>query len=133
MYILENPKFDLASEIVIEESLPIEQAKELENSQIDENSSVEIISYESEKVIIKSKHSTAAFLVLTDSFYPGWNAHIDGDETKIYRADGVVRAVYVPAGEHTIEFSYMPNSLLIGLFISLISAICLCFILIKKF
>ena len=133
MYILENPKFDLSSEIVIEESLPIEQAKELENSKIDENSSVEIISYESERVIIKSKNSTSAFLVLTDSFYPGWDAYIDGDETKIYRADGVVRAVYVPAGEHTIEFSYMPNSLLIGLFISLISAICLGFVLIKKF
>jgi|GEM_PF-1576285 len=67
--------------------------------------------------------SRNAFLVLTDTYYPGWKAYIDGRETEIYPADYVFRAVEAPAGEHTIRFEYEPDSFKKGLSISIICGI----------
>ena len=64
-------------------------------------------------------------MVLTDIYYPGWKAFIDETETKIYRADGLVRAIFIPEGQHTIEFVYQPESYYNGIIISLVSAIIL--------
>lgn len=51
-----------------------------------------------------------SWLVLTDIFYPGWTAYIDGKATRIERANYAFRAIKLPAGEHNIEFSFEPLS-----------------------
>jgi hypothetical protein len=61
------------------------------------------------------------FLVLNDTFYPGWEAKVDGQPAGILEANGAFRAIPVPAGEHEVIFSYSPMSLKIGLTISLLS------------
>lgn len=48
------------------------------------------------------------YLVLTDQFYPGWSASIDGKKAPIFRADAAYRAVLVPGGSHRVEFTYEP-------------------------
>jgi uncharacterized membrane protein YfhO len=53
--------------------------------------------------------------VLSDSWYPGWRATVDGREARIERADLHFRAVYLEAGTHRVEFAYRPMSYLIGL------------------
>lgn len=60
-----------------------------------------------------------SLLVLTDHFYPGWLARIDGKYVPIFRANGIVRGVFVPAGKHLVEYTYQPQSLRIALAISL--------------
>ncbi len=54
------------------------------------------------------------FVVLSDQFYPGWRAYVDGRESPIYRANYLFRAVPVPAGEHVVEFTYQPVSVGLG-------------------
>ena len=81
----------------------------------------EIIQYENEKVVIKVKARQSGWLVLLDTYYPGWKAYLDGREVKIYRADGFFRAVEVPEGEHIIEFVYFPKSFVYGAWVSGIS------------
>ncbi len=76
-------------------------------------------------VRIKVATNIACMLVLTDHFYPGWLATLDGKPTEIYRANGVLRAVSLPAGEHTIEFKYEPDSLKFGYVLSAVAALCL--------
>jgi len=49
------------------------------------------------------------FLVLSDEYFPGWEAFIDGHETKIYLIDGALRGVVVPPGTHGIDFQYKPT------------------------
>jgi hypothetical protein len=56
----------------------------------------------------------SGWLVLTDSFYPGWQADIDGRNTQIYPANGAFRAVRVPAGNHRVTFSYTPVREIVG-------------------
>lgn len=63
------------------------------------------ISYYSEnKVIIQTENFGMSFLVLTDTYYPTWQAYIDGEETKIYRTNYNFRGIFVPQGKHTVEF-----------------------------
>jgi len=51
--------------------------------------------------------------------HTGWKAFIDGNETKIYRANHGFRGILVPKGEHKIEFIYEPESFYISKYLSL--------------
>jgi hypothetical protein len=80
-----------------------------------------ISSYQSDKVIIQVVNQKPTMLMLTDEYYPGWKATVNGKESRIYLADGAFRAVYLPAGKSTVIFSYLPSSFTIGLKIALIA------------
>lgn len=58
---------------------------------------------------------------MSDTYYPGWHATIDGRPAHIYRANFLFRAVCVPAGEHVVEFAFTPPGFRIGLAISILS------------
>lgn len=61
------------------------------------------------------------FLVVTDQFYPGWQATVNGTPAPILRANAAFRALRVPAGESTVEFIYRPLSLRLGAAVSALS------------
>jgi len=50
----------------------------------------------------------ANWVVLADTWYPGWYAYVDGQPTPLRRANYAFRAVWVPAGAHRVEFLYAP-------------------------
>ncbi len=58
-------------------------------------------------------------LVLTDTWYPGWQVTVDGKPSKILKANANFRAVSLSPGTHTVEFTYKPSSYTVGLGISL--------------
>lgn len=65
----------------------------------------------------------AGFVVLTDTFYPGWQAAVDGAPAKIWQANAAFRAVEVSAGAHRVEFWYWPSGLTLGLWLSGVSVL----------
>ncbi len=74
-------------------------------------------------VTIRASSPQDGWLILSDTFYPGWQATVDGAPAEIQMANEVFRAVEFPAGAHTIEFDYQPRSVLIGLIVSLASLV----------
>ncbi|MDP3998068.1 MAG: YfhO family protein [bacterium] len=90
--------FDLREKVVLEEDLgeKISQG----------DGRVEIKNYTPNEVKIEVEQDKPQLLLLSDNYYPGWKAFMDGKETKIYRANYTFRAVTVPAGKHQIEFIY---------------------------
>ncbi len=68
-----------------------------------------VIDYKNELARIEANAKEEAWLVLLDSYYPGWKASIGDKELKIYRADGFFRGVKIPAGKSVIEFRYAPS------------------------
>lgn len=58
------------------------------------------------------------YLFVSDAYYPGWVAYLDDVPTTLYRANIAFRAVFVPAGEHTVSFRYEPVVFKIGVGIS---------------
>ena len=86
---------------------------------------VQIEEYKAERVAIRATTSSAGYLVLTDSWYPGWEASVDGAAVPIQRADYVFRAVRLEPGAHRIVFEYLPWSFVLGAWISGVSALIL--------
>lgn len=76
-------------------------------------------------VEVETRTDGRRLLVLTDLWYPGWRARVDGQEAPILRADFAFRAVSVPAGSHVVQFSYEPQSLRTGAAISLAALVLL--------
>lgn len=85
----------------------------------------EILRYDIHDVIVEVD-SEGGYLVLTDTFFPGWRADVDGADSEILRANYAFRAVELTPGKHRIHFYYQPGSFPIGLSISLV-ALVFCF------
>ncbi|MDE3089134.1 MAG: YfhO family protein [Chloroflexota bacterium] len=86
---------------------------------------VDITQRDSQRVDVRVNAASDGYLLLTDSWYPGWEATLDGASAPIYRADYIFRAVRVPLGEHRIIFEYHPLSFILGAWISGISLVLL--------
>lgn len=83
-----------------------------------------ITRYQPEEVEIETRSPRDGFVVLADTFRPGWTAHVDGVDRPILRAQWAMRAVAVPAGEHRVTFSYRPRALGTGAIASVASLLC---------
>ncbi|MCL4459321.1 MAG: YfhO family protein [Chloroflexi bacterium] len=84
-----------------------------------DQATVDILEYSPERIVLHMRSAHAGVLVLTDSYYPGWRAWVDGHEQRIMRVDYLFRGLVLKDGEHTVEFRYEPRPLLIGLLLSL--------------
>lgn len=82
---------------------------------------VHITEYTPNKVSIDVETPSDAFLVLSDTYYPGWKARVDGKQMDIYRTNYTFRGIVVPKGTHEVEFSYEPASFTYGVWTSLVS------------
>jgi len=80
---------------------------------------VQVEVYSAERVRIRVSTAAEGYLVLADSYYPGWMARVDGQPAPVERADVALRAVAVPAGEHVVEFAFSPGSWKVGVGVSL--------------
>jgi len=85
---------------------------------LDPAATTKVINLSDTRLEVKTSSASPAFLVLSDVYYPGWQAKIDGTPTKIFQTNYVLRGVQVPAGEHTIKFEFKPVSFHIGAGIS---------------
>lgn len=88
-------------------------------------SSAIIKSLEPEKIIIETNMEDDGFLVLTDQYYPGWEASVDGEEVDIYRANYLFRCVPAPAGRHEVVFRFRPTSFRLGVALSCVGTLAL--------
>jgi hypothetical protein len=70
--------------------------------------SVEVLRYEPEGVTLEVIAPRRSIVLLSDAWYPGWTARLDGSPAPILRADWALRGVPVPAGRHRIEMAYRP-------------------------
>ena len=82
-----------------------------------EDGSAAITEYNLNDVTITTSGG-GGLLVLSDQYYPGWHATVDGDEADIVRTDVALRGVCVPAGEHTVRFDFRPLSIVAGVVVS---------------
>jgi hypothetical protein len=77
-------------------------------------SSVQMRADEPARLRITTAADAPAWLVVTDTWFPGWRARLDGREAPLWRADHAFRAVWVPAGSHEVEMRFEPGSVRLG-------------------
>jgi hypothetical protein len=78
-----------------------------------------IVDYQPERVDIEVNLARDGFLILTDSYYPGWKVTVDGVEKPILRANGAFRAVELTDGRHLVRFAFDPPSFKLGMAVSI--------------
>lgn len=83
----------------------------VENGYRDSLSAITLVSYEPNYLVYKTKSAKDAIAVFSEIYYPGWEVFIDGKEVPHGRADYILRILNIPAGEHTVEFTFDPKSL----------------------
>lgn len=79
---------------------------------------VEVVTSEPERTAVRVRAGSDGYLVFLDGHYPGWQGLVDGVAAPVVRANLYFKAVYVPAGEHQVEFVYTPVSLYMGAAVS---------------
>jgi hypothetical protein len=72
-------------------------------------------------LVVEAVTPQDGFLLLADTYYPGWHAQVDGVPTPIYRANISVRGIALPKGQHTVRFTYAALPFYRGLWITLIA------------
>lgn len=92
----------------------------------------DILSYESQKVVLMASLSQPGILALNDTCYPGWKAYVDGREAKILNINYLFRGVLLEKGLHRVEFRYEPASFRLGLLISALSLVVMTALFLKK-
>ncbi len=92
---------------------------------------VEFISETNNRLVLQATAEENSLLVLSDTYYPGWKAFVDGRKTKIYRANYTFRALPLSAGPHRVEFIYDPLSFKLGAlftFLGIIGCVGICLV-----
>ena len=92
-----------------------------------------ITGYMPDHVVIETNEDAPSWLVLSDRYYPGWNAYVDGVPGKIYKANMLVRAIHLQPGRHKVDFLYRSVPFRIGTMFSVVSWIMLAAISIIRF
>ena len=86
---------------------------------------VRIVSYSSDEVKLAADSPKGGWLVLSDLYFPGWQARVDGKKVPIFPANYLFRGVYVGPGSHHVDFTYRPTSFYAGTVLSLVALITL--------
>jgi len=89
--------------------------------------------YDDSRVEIRTRSGYDGFLVLSDTFYPGWTARIDGAKTPLLRANYNYRAIPLPRGEHVVVFDYLPRAMIAGGVISVLTLLASLMFLTRRF
>lgn len=106
--------FSSETSVLLEEDLKIKKG---------ENGQVSFTSYSPGRMNLKTKSNNDNLLYVSETYFPGWKAYIDGSETKIYRANYAFMSLLVPSGDHRVFLKYEPSSIKIGSLVSVFSII----------
>ncbi len=110
---IDSPYFNPAQTAIVEENI--------KGISKPDSTNVKMLEWDSEHLKIDVYTNKKAFLNVSEVYYPaGWNAYIDGQKTKIYASDYIIRGVVIPKGHHILEMKFEPQSYSISVKLSLI-------------
>ena len=107
--VVTDPAFDPAATVVLEEELP-----PLARPPAGAEERVQVVAETPERITLDVTLASPGLLVVSDTWYPGWRARVDGETARILRADHAFRALALTAGAHRVELAYAPLSFRLG-------------------
>ena len=108
---IHDPDFDPRTTALVNSAL------ECEGTVVGEAGEVEIVHYEGNRIEAQVRGG-GGLLIFSEVDYPGWQATVDDNPAQLVRADYLLRALCVPAGEHRVALVYNPPLLKVGLAIT---------------
>lgn len=121
---LTDPSLDIQEAVILEHEAPLALPETPPGDWY-----AEVSAYLPERIVIETESPTGAILVMSEMYYPGWRARVDGEPAAILRANAGLRAIPLEAGSHRIEMIYRPLSVTIGAAISSMAIVALAVII----
>lgn len=141
--VIQSPDFDPSRQVVVERTAPAAEemtpdaagsagsdgtggsraALAEQQDALGGEPTAEIIGYGPHAIDVAVNMPAEGYLVLSENYYPGWRATVDGAPTDVYRANYAFRAVAVPGGEHLVRLRFRPASQALGLGITLLALV----------
>jgi len=119
MAVILNPAFYPEKMAVVETPPPVELVPP--GTAAATPGSVATKKYSNEVIELEAQVTGNALLVLSEKYYKGWQAFVDGKKTDIYPVNHVLRGVYLPPGRHRVEFFFDPLPFKVGKWLTLSS------------
>lgn len=110
----------------------LEEPLDFKVSKFDSDATAKLVSLNDSSVQIQTTSKSPSFLVLSDIYYPGWKARVDGKLTHIFQTNYVLRGISLPEGDHVVEFTFEPRSFHVGAGISVAALAWLMYLVLKK-
>jgi hypothetical protein len=117
--------FDPAKVALLEEEDFGGRAISLPATGVGAGAEARVTSYEPRRIELLTRNERAGFLVLSEVYYRGWDAWVDGAKKPVERVDYTLRGIAVPAGEHRVEFVFRSPSFRSGAIYSGLGALVL--------
>ena len=114
-------EFDVSKEVILETSAPMLASGCDVSDEMLDLAQARITGESPGRVIIETQATVSGWLLLSDVWYPGWIATVDGQIAEVLQADYLFRAVSLDAGVHQVVFRYNPLSFRLGFWVSLIA------------
>jgi len=121
---LSDPTFDPDVQVLLEEEPILQSSAKLSRT----DSQVLSLQDAPNEVTIRASLEAPGYLVLADTWYPGWHATVDGEPHRVLRANHAFRAVRLSQGTHVLEMRYRPRSVAVGYWTSLVTLAAACFV-----
>jgi hypothetical protein len=115
---LNAPDFDPFATAVTREPVAVEPGDPAADA-------VEITRFEPNRITLQARSSSAGLLVLGEVMYPGWQVRVNGEPAHVVTANGILRAVALPAGEAQVEFRFQPGLFYVGAVITALTVLIL--------
>ena len=122
-----SPNFNIREKLIINEDF--DEKLDVVPFNGDE---IDITAFHPNYITLDVNNPGNSVLFMSEIYYPEWKVKVDGKETKIYKADGLFRAVYLTKGNHHIKFYYSPKLLYIGSIISFVTILSLIILIIRE-
>jgi hypothetical protein len=128
---LKDPAFDPLKSVLLEQPLP-ETPRQLHSPAASPRDSVEWLSRQSGAFELNVRAGNSGVLVVSQVFYPGWRAFVDGNPTEVMPADFALTSIPISSGTHRVRFEFYSPAFRIGLLVSLLSCLALATLLLKR-
>ena len=126
---LQDPAFDPRSAVIVEDDVSTDRNSKVKlasqglssekNVAVGAAAALSVKRPDCNTVLIEGTAGGDSWLVLTDAYYPGWKCYVDGNETTIYPANFLFRAIKVSKGHHMAKFVFSPSTFYGPLFLSI--------------
>jgi hypothetical protein len=114
-----NRDFDLRQIAILDS--PLETGLDGSSAGRDEQAAVR--SYEANRMEVETRAERRSLLVLSEMYYPGWIAEVNGAPAGIHKVDGALRGIVVPAGTSRVVLRYAPRTVALGAALTLLAFI----------
>jgi len=123
---LRSPDFDYRKEILLPEEPVLKgfnQPPRGDSITSPDDRGIQFIEYTPDRIKIHVNSAKSCWLFLSEIYYPGWKANVDGKERGVFRANHTFRAIPLKPGEREVELYFKPDSVKIGALISVVTFI----------